>query len=148
MPHLHVFNRALLVVLLIWVSAAIVLISYWAIGRGRQLELRAARYAIQIAGLLGSMDDPELAQPRAARPDEPDVAVVASAAGVITKSPRLRVSSLIDFVHPSQNALVSVIIPTHNRAGIIGRAIESALEQSYPNIEVIVADDGSTDDTR
>lgn len=44
--------------------------------------------------------------------------------------------------------LVSVIIPTYNRAEIIGAAIASALEQSYADVEVIVVDDGSTDQTR
>ena len=44
--------------------------------------------------------------------------------------------------------LVSVIIPTYNRAGIVGRAIESALTQTYHDVEVIVVDDGSSDHTR
>ncbi len=43
--------------------------------------------------------------------------------------------------------LVSVIIPTYNRAGFVVRAIESAFAQAYRNIEIIVVDDGSTDDT-
>ncbi len=43
--------------------------------------------------------------------------------------------------------LVSVVIPTYNRADTIGRSIDSALEQSYRPIEVIVVDDGSTDAT-
>jgi glycosyltransferase involved in cell wall biosynthesis len=43
--------------------------------------------------------------------------------------------------------LVSVIIPTYNRAALINRAIDSARAQTYTNIEVIVVDDGSTDDT-
>jgi glycosyltransferase involved in cell wall biosynthesis len=43
---------------------------------------------------------------------------------------------------------VSVIIPTFNRGAFIGRAIRSALSQCVPGDEVIVIDDGSTDDTR
>lgn len=43
--------------------------------------------------------------------------------------------------------LVSVIIPTHNRAALLCQAVESVLEQSYGNLEIIVIDDGSTDDT-
>ena len=43
--------------------------------------------------------------------------------------------------------LVSICIPTYNRAGMIGKAIESALGQTYRNIEVIVVDNASTDNT-
>jgi glycosyltransferase involved in cell wall biosynthesis len=42
---------------------------------------------------------------------------------------------------------VTVVIPVYNRAGIVCRAIVSALEQSIPPFEVLVVDDGSTDDT-
>ena len=38
--------------------------------------------------------------------------------------------------------LISVIIPTFNRADLIKRAIESVINQTYGNIEVIIVDDG------
>ena len=43
--------------------------------------------------------------------------------------------------------LISTIIPVYNGARYISMAIESILEQGYPNIEIVVIDDGSTDDT-
>ncbi|MBI4572084.1 MAG: glycosyltransferase family 2 protein [candidate division NC10 bacterium] len=42
---------------------------------------------------------------------------------------------------------VSVIIPTWNRAPLLGEAVESALAQTHSGCEVIVVDDGSTDET-
>ena len=48
-----------------------------------------------------------------------------------------------DLVSP----LVSVVIPTYNRADLVPRAIDSVLAQSYAPLEVIVVDDASTDGT-
>ena len=48
----------------------------------------------------------------------------------------------------SRNPLISIITSTFNRAKTIGRAIDSILEQTYGNFEIIVVEDGSTDETK
>ena len=47
-----------------------------------------------------------------------------------------------------QNPLVSVVIPTYNRANLLKRAIQSVINQTYKNLEIIIVDDGSTDRTK
>ncbi|MDR3711707.1 MAG: glycosyltransferase [Puia sp.] len=44
--------------------------------------------------------------------------------------------------------MVSVILPTYNRAHLLPESIESVLSQGYTDLELIIMDDGSTDDTR
>src|SRR5690606_28828030 len=43
---------------------------------------------------------------------------------------------------------VTAVIPAYNMEAFLGRALESALAQTYPQLEIIVIDDGSTDGTR
>jgi glycosyltransferase involved in cell wall biosynthesis len=49
---------------------------------------------------------------------------------------------------PSPRPMVSIVIDNYNYEPFIGNAIESALRQTYPRVEVIVVDDGSTDGSR
>src|SRR5258708_29318591 len=48
----------------------------------------------------------------------------------------------------SPNPLVSIVIPCYKQGNHLRQAIESVLSQDYPRIELIVLDDGSTDDTQ
>lgn len=47
----------------------------------------------------------------------------------------------------TQPSLISIIIPCYNQGHLLAQAIDSALAQAYPHVEVIVVDDGSTDNT-
>jgi glycosyltransferase involved in cell wall biosynthesis len=46
----------------------------------------------------------------------------------------------------SSTAMISIIVPVYNQARYLGEAIESVRSQSYPNREILVIDDGSSDD--
>lgn len=46
------------------------------------------------------------------------------------------------------NPLISVIIPAYNSDRYLGRCLESIIDQTYKNLEIIVVNDGSTDETR
>ncbi len=45
------------------------------------------------------------------------------------------------------NPLISVVVPTYNRASVLGMAVDSVLSQNYRPLELIIIDDGSTDET-
>src|SRR3989338_8491510 len=49
--------------------------------------------------------------------------------------------------HTTKTALISVIIPVYNGNGFLPAALESILDQTYRNFEVIAIDDGSTDNS-
>ena len=149
MTHPENLNRALLVLAFMWGSAAVVILAYWGWSWEKKLEPGAARFAMHCARLLAPIGGGDLVDMQSRHSEigvfvRTDASHQSAAAG----GPRVRSSSLLSFERRVEAGLVSVIIPTHNRAQIIRRAIESALGQTYPTLEVIVADDGSTDDTK
>ena len=48
---------------------------------------------------------------------------------------------------PSPSPLFSIVIPTYNRAHLIGKTIESVLRQEFTDFEILIVDDGSKDNT-
>ena len=46
-----------------------------------------------------------------------------------------------------ETPLVSVIVPVYNAEGTLHACVKSIIEQSYPNIEIILVNDGSSDDS-
>ncbi|HYO45580.1 MAG TPA: glycosyltransferase family A protein [Gemmatimonadota bacterium] len=54
---------------------------------------------------------------------------------------------MIESAGPIEDSLVSTIIPVHDRPALLQEAVDSVLAQSYRPLEVVIIDDGSTDDT-
>ena len=72
--------------------------------------------------------------------------MIAEKAGVVSLGSSIQVQPAAGNTEPLP--LASICITTYNRAALVKECIESALRQTYPNKEIIVVDDGSTDDTR
>ena len=61
--------------------------------------------------------------------------------------PRITGRKLLERTRLTPNGKVSVIIPNYNYAQYVGEAVESVMNQSYKNIEIIVVNNGSTDNS-
>ncbi len=57
------------------------------------------------------------------------------------------VSIETEFQRNQSCPLVSILIPTYNGEAFLSKAIQSAIDQTYSNLEIIISDDGSTDET-
>jgi O-antigen biosynthesis protein len=124
------------------------------------LAARASQYArrfgqrrrIAARGVLGPLAWAATA-PLRRRPQRPsnsdDTAGQTEVKYGLTTADRLRPFPWTDIEHiPARTMpLVSVVIPTYNRAQLVARALDSVLAQSFRDFEALVIDDGSTDDT-
>ncbi len=79
-------------------------------------------------------------------------AQVTAIEGVVGEHERqLRIRTVMDWVALAtvpEDALISVVMPTRDRASLVARAYESVAAQTYRNWELVVVDDASVDDTR
>lgn len=58
-----------------------------------------------------------------------------------------KLTYLKKYIDEKNNVFFSIILPTYNRKHVLGRAIDSVLDQTFTNYELIIVDDGSTDNT-
>ncbi len=105
------------------------------LGRGPSAALRATGRA-----LLGRRLEPEPFSPAPA-PQQPAEARQAAGPVAAPLQPAARLAAA-----PEVPGLVSVILPVYNQAGLLRDSMESVLGQTYANFELIIVNDGSTDD--
>ena len=152
MPLHHLLSKSALFIVGLWAGGGFFILTQFGLHWERSLEKSVARVAHFVESFSPAAQGHESSRSGAGwspatTPSRSTLAAPLEAA-VARRSGRIRSASVIRFHVPPQAGLVSVVIPTHNRAGIIGRAIESALAQTYSDVQVVVADDGSSDDTR
>ena len=152
-PVHHALTRSALLMISIWASGGFFFLSYFGFRWEHRHEDLVARLGSQVAHFLLARDSQgpleiQLAGDKKTGFRQSQSNPLEGQLRISDPSGRpVRSGARIAFEHPSEPGLVSVVIPTHNRAHIIHHAIESALGQTFPRVQVIVADDGSSDNT-
>jgi hypothetical protein len=113
-------------------------------GTRAELDRSVAAYADERRALEASIDELR----RVTDELRTDVGELSRATGPLLRLSEIETTSKwIDLIEQPETMLVSVVMPTHNRAGMLPRSIGSLLGQRYGRWELLVVDDGSTDDT-